>query len=107
MAGRAQLIKSEQSPHYLLAANINIASIYSERKHFEEAIPLFKSSYELASSSRRYYWVVYALHGLGKIYLQQKKSPEAKECFVKAMEASEIYGNQLSICNSLSEMGNY
>jgi len=107
MKGCAQLSVSGASPHFLMAAQINMGNIYYERRHYEEAIPLFKSTLEMAEPGMKYYWIVYALHGLGKIYLEQKKYDDAKNCLEKAMEASDRSGNQVSICNSLSELGNY
>jgi tetratricopeptide (TPR) repeat protein len=44
---------------------------------------------------------------LGKIYLAQKKFPEARECLEKALTVAEKFNNATSHCNSLSEMGNY
>ncbi|MCX6290905.1 MAG: tetratricopeptide repeat protein [Bacteroidetes bacterium] len=106
-AAHERLVKSESLQHFLMACNINMASIYLERHHDDKAIPLFSDTLEMAKKTNKYYWVVYALHGLGKVYLGQKKYSEAQECFEQAMEASERYGNPVSVSNSLSELGNY
>ncbi len=93
--------------HYFLACSVNMAGTYLDMKMYEEAIPLFEESLALAEKNNRFYWTVYSLHGLGKVYLAQDNFPEAKECFEKAMEVSQQRNHRLSICNSLSELGNY
>jgi tetratricopeptide (TPR) repeat protein len=106
-SGYEQLKHEELFQHFFIACTINLGGIYSEMKHDDEAIPLFKSALEMAEPHQKYYWVIYALHGLGKIYVAQKKYTEAKECLEKAMVAAEKFSNPVSLCNSLSEFGNY
>jgi len=106
-AGHEQLSKSPLFQHFLMATDINLGGIYFEMKHYEEAIPHFKSTLEMAEPGEKYYWLIYALQGLGKVYLAQKKYTEAKECLEKAMAAAEKFNNPLSLCNSLSDLGNY
>jgi tetratricopeptide (TPR) repeat protein len=106
-AAHGQLVKSNVFHHFLMACNINIAGIYFERHHYDEAIPLFKATLEMAEKTNKYYWMVYALQGLGKVYLMQKKLAEAKACLEQAMAASERSGNMVSVSNSISELGNY
>jgi len=102
-----QLQKSGQFPFFFMACNINIGGIYFDRKLYEEAIPFYKSALELAEKSEKYYWIIYALHGLGKAYLMQQKYPEAKDYFEKAMVAAEKFNNPHSFSNALTEFGNY
>jgi tetratricopeptide (TPR) repeat protein len=106
-AGHEQILKFPVFEVYLLACKLNIGGIYVEMKHYEEAIPLFRSVLEMAGPKEKYYWTIYALHGLGKIYLAQRNFPLAKDCFVKALGDAEKYSNPTSLCNSLSEMGSY
>ncbi len=105
--GREKLIKEEGFQFFVLACEIGIGGIYFEMKHYDDAIPLFKSTLEMAEKTGKFYWYIYALHGLGKVYMMQNKYPEAMECLEKAMEVSEKNNHPLSICNSLSELGNY
>lgn len=106
-AAHDQLSKSGQHPFFLLACNVNIGGIYFDRKHYDEALPHFKSALEMAEELNKPYWIIYALHGLGKIYLMQQKFQDARECFEKAMTVAEQYKHPLSVSNSLTELGNY
>jgi len=106
-SGHEQLSKSPMFQHFLMATNINLGGTYFEMKHYDDAIPLFKSTLAIAEPKEKYYWIIYALQGLGKVYQAQKKYQEAKDCLEKAMIASEKYNHPLSICNSLSDVGNY
>ncbi|MEP6796463.1 MAG: tetratricopeptide repeat protein [Saprospiraceae bacterium] len=102
-----QLSKSGKYPFFFLACNINIGGIYVDRKHYDEAVPHFLSALDMAEKLEKYYWVIYALHGLSKVYLIQQKYPEARECLERAMIVAEKYNHPLSVCNSLTELGNY
>jgi len=102
-----QLKHAELYRHFLMACTITLGGIYLERKHYDEAIPHFRSTLEMAEPGSKYYWMIYALHGLGAAYLQQEKYPDAKECLEQAMLVAEKYNNPVTLCNSLSELGNY
>jgi len=106
-AGYEQLKKSDNLLYFQLACRNAMAGIFLDMQQYEKAIPLFKDNLEKSEPAGKYYWTVYALQGLGKIYLAQKKYPESKECFEKAMVVSENSRHPLSVCNSLSEFANY
>ena len=107
LAAYGQLSKAPLFTHLFLACINNLGGIYFDMGHYEEAIVRFRSMLAIAEPQKRYYWIIYALHGLGKSYLAMKNFPEAKASFQKAMEASEIFNSPLSVCNSLSELGSY
>ena len=50
-----QLLKSGQFPFFFMAVNTNIGGIYLDRKHYDEAIPFYKSALELAEKEEKYY----------------------------------------------------
>jgi tetratricopeptide (TPR) repeat protein len=102
-----QLLKSGKFPFFFLANNINLAGIYLDRKHYEEAIPHYQRALELAEKLGKHYMAIYAMQGLGKIYLMQKQYPAAKDWFDKAMVVAKEFGVPLSVSNALTEIGNY
>ncbi|MEO5946594.1 MAG: tetratricopeptide repeat protein [Chitinophagaceae bacterium] len=105
--GYQQLKGSGKYSHFLSACSYNLGSIYFESQNIEEAIHHFKNTLEQSEKARDRFWSNYALHGLGKVYLQQKKYPEAKEFFEKALICAEEDKRPLSISNSLTELANY
>jgi tetratricopeptide (TPR) repeat protein len=105
--GYWHLKKSDKQMHFLMACSNQLGSIYFEMQHYEEAIPLFTSTLEMAERVQNYFWNIYALHGLGKVYLMQKKYSEAKGYLEKAMIVAEKNNNPVTICTSLTELANY
>ena len=69
--------------HIRSACSFNIGSIYFEMHNSVEAIVLFNKTLRQSEETGDYFWMNYALHGLGKIYLSIKNFPEAKEFFEK------------------------
>ncbi len=106
-SAHAELKKSGNFPFFYLANNINLAGIYFDRNHYEEAIPHYEEALDMAQKLDKYYMVIYAMHGLGKVYLAQQNYPEAKDWLEKAMKVAEEYGVPLSVSNSLTELGTY
>lgn len=101
------LKKTGMHKHYLMACCHQIGSIYFEMHHYEDSIPLFKSTMEMAERARNYFWEIYAMHGLAKVYLQQKKYATAKEFLERAMVAAEKNNFPGLICNSITELADY
>src|SRR5436190_2282457 len=98
---------SERFQLFTMAMGVTIGNIYLEQKHYDEALKLYESSLAMPQKWFSFYWDVYALHGLGKMCMAQNKPAEAKQHFEKAMALAEKNNHPLSICNSLSELGNY
>ena len=99
--------KSEINAHFLSSCSYNIGSIYLEMGNFEEAIQLFKNTYEQAEKKQDHFWINYSLHNLGKAHLLQNKLPEAKEFLDKAMLNPGNNKNPLATSNSKTELANY
>lgn len=102
-----QIKTSERYQLYIMAMAVTMANIYLEQKHYDEALKLYESSLALPQKWFSFYWDVYAEHGLGKMCMAQNKPAEAQQHFEKAMVLAEKNNHPLSICNSLSELGNY
>ena len=101
------LKQSDTYSHFLSACTCNMASIYLEMHNHDEAVLLFKITYEQCEKVDDHFWINYALHGLGKVYMLQHKYPEAKEFLEKAKLLADKNKNPLSISNSITELGNY
>ena len=97
----------ESCSHFLSACTCNMAGIYLEMHNHEEAIQLFKITLEQCKKTDDQFWMNYALHGLGKVYILQHKYPEAKEFLEKAILLANKSESPLAISNSITELGNY
>jgi len=106
-AAHLQVKSDETFMLFIMASGVTVALIYLDQKHYDEAINLLNEMLRLPQKHFKFYWDVYALHGLGKIYLAQKKPEEALPCLNAAMALAEKHKHPLSVCNSLSELGNY
>ena len=95
------------SGHYpvLLAANANsLANIDFELGHLDEALGMFTVTYEESARADDFYFMVYALHGLGRVYMRQDKPADAEAVFRRALRIAEGYGHPLQTSNSLTEL---
>lgn len=102
-----QLKKTELFRHFYMACGVTLGGTLLEMKQYEAAISHFTTSLEKAEATGSFYWNIYALHGLGKVYLINQNYPAAKLCFEKAKTVAEKYNHPLSLCNSIGELGNY
>ena len=59
--------------HFLSACTCNMANIYLEMHNHDEALLMFKLTYEQCEKNNDPFWIYYALHGLGKVYMLQHK----------------------------------
>jgi len=107
LASEAQFSNAPLYIHPHLAALINIAGIYLDTQHYDEAIAPYKKAIELATPGKRYYWIIYALTGLGKVYVASNDLPAAEESFQKALDAAELFEQPNAVANALGEKGNY
>jgi tetratricopeptide (TPR) repeat protein len=92
---------------FFLAAGITVAGMLCDKRQFEEAAPLFREALDLSRREKKRYWIVYALHGLARVFRSQDQLDDARHMLEEAKEEAERYGNPVSIGNSLSELGNY
>jgi tetratricopeptide (TPR) repeat protein len=106
-AAYEQLKTSERFQLYTMAMGVTMGNIYLEQKHYDEALKLYESMLAMPEKWFNFYWNIYVLHGMGKMCMAQNKPAEAKQHFEEAMALAEKNNHPLSICNSLSELGNY
>ena len=102
-----QLKRSEVYSHFLSACTFNMAHIYLEMQNYEEALRMFDIMHEQCEKTNDRFWCGYALHGLSKVYLLQKKYPGAKQFLEKAMLIAQEENNQLGISNCITELANF
>ncbi|HEY1872426.1 MAG TPA: tetratricopeptide repeat protein, partial [Chitinophagaceae bacterium] len=103
----AQLKQSDNNPSSLAACANNMANINFELHHYDEARSMFFVALEESKKVNDFYFMIYALHGLGKVSMQQDKIAEAKEFFEKALQLAEENQMLLGISNSITELANF
>jgi tetratricopeptide (TPR) repeat protein len=103
----AQLKQSANNPSSLAACANNMANINFELHHYDEARSMFFVAYEESKKADDFYFIIYALHGLGKVSMQQNNVAEAKEFFERALLLAEENHTLLGISNSITELANF
>ena len=103
----AQLKQSANNPSALAACAINMANINLELHHFDEARSMFLVGCEESNRVDDFYFMIYALQGLGKVSMQQNQVDEAKQYFEKALQLAEENHTSLGISNSITELANF
>jgi len=105
--GYGGLNESGKYNFFLAACGVAMANINFEMNNYDEALLLFTSTYERCKKTGDIYFAVYALHGLGKVNMQQNKCAEAKAYFEKALRLATERESSLQIVNSISELANF
>ena len=103
----AQLKQSANNPSALAACANNMANINFELHHYDEARSMFLATYEESEKVEDFYFMIYALHGLGKVSMQQKQFSEAKEFFERALRLAQESQTPLGVSNSITELANF
>ena len=68
---------------------------------------MFNVAYEESTKADDFYFGVYGLHGLGRVYTQQGSDAEAAEMLHRALELAERHEHPLHISNSLTELATF
>jgi tetratricopeptide (TPR) repeat protein len=102
----AHLKQSANYPSSLAACANNMANINLELHHYDEARSMFLVAYEESQKVHDSYFTIYALHGLGKVSMEQNDAAAAKEFFEKALQLAKENHTLLGISNSISELAN-
>lgn len=100
----------KQSGNYwtMMSGGTNsIANINFEMHNYDEAKKMFTVTYEESEKQDDCYFMIYALHGLGKVSIRQNKYDEANTFLEKALTLAEKISSPLSISNSLTELANF
>ena len=103
----SQLKQSGNNPSALAACANNMANINFELHNYDEARSMFLVTYEESKKVDDFYFMIYALHGLGKVSMQQNKIAEAKELFENGLQLAQENQTLLGISNSLTELANF
>ena len=75
--------------------------------NYDEALPILKTTLTAAEKALDSFWIVYTSHGLGKLYLMQKKYENARLMFEEALRAANNTGIPSLLSSAETEMGNY
>jgi len=103
-----ELLRASGKYQIFLAATANsIGGIDLEIGHLDEALEMFNVTYEESTKADDFYFGVYGLHGLGRVYAQQGNDAEAAEMFHRALELAERHEHPLHIANSLTELATF
>ena len=91
-------------PVFLAATANSMANIHLDMGHLGEALPMFEVTCAESERADDFYFGVYGLHGLGRVYLRQQRGAEAAETFGRALALAERHEHPLHVSNSLSEL---
>src|SRR5205807_437006 len=90
-----------------VAANANsMANIDLDLGQLDEALTMFQLTYDESRRADDFYFMVYALHGLGRVYMRQEKRADAAGMFQQALALAEKHKHPLQVSNSLTELAN-
>jgi tetratricopeptide (TPR) repeat protein len=103
----SQLKQSANNPSALAACANNMANINFELHHYDEARTMFLVTYDESEKVQDFYFMIYALHGLGKVSMQQNQVAQAKEFFEKALQLAQENHMPLGVSNSITELANF
>jgi len=103
-----ELLKaSGKYPIFVAATANSIGGIDLELGHFDEALEMFNVAYEESAKANDFYFGVYGLHGLGRVYTHQGNDAEAADALHRALELAERHDHPLHISNSLTELATF
>ena len=102
--GFGLLKASGRYPVFLAAAANSMAYIDLDLGHLHEALSMFNIAFEESSRADDFYFMVYALHGLGRVHLLEGNPDDARDTFQRAQRLAEEHNNPLQIANSLTEL---
>jgi tetratricopeptide (TPR) repeat protein len=103
-----ELLKaSGKYPIFLAATANSMGGIDLEIGQLDEALEMFNVTYEESTRADDFYFGIYGLHGLGRVYTRQGNDAEAAEVFHRALELAERHAHPLHIANSLTELATF
>ena len=98
------LRESGRYPIFLAATTNSMGGIHLELGHLDEALEMFNVTYEESARADDFYFGIYGLHGLGRVYSRRGNDAEAAEVFHRALELAERHEHPLHVSNSLTEL---
>ena len=94
----------DQYPVFLAATANTLANVSLELHDDANALTMFIVAREESARAHDFYFLVYALHGLAKLYLRQGKPNEAIAACEHALAVARENQHALQTANSLSEL---
>jgi len=101
------LKKSGKYPVFLAGAANTMANVEFDTGRLDEALVMFNLAYEESTKANDFYFGIYALQGLGRVYMQEGSDAEATEMFHRALELAERHAHPMHIANSLTELATF
>ncbi|HXY68899.1 MAG TPA: tetratricopeptide repeat protein [Gemmatimonadales bacterium] len=103
-----ELLKaSGRYPVFLAATANSMANIHFDMGHLDEALPMFEATWAESARADDFYFGIYGLHGLGRVYARLGRGAEAEATFERALALAERHALPLHVSNSLSELAAY
>src|SRR5690242_9440171 len=103
-----ELLKaSGQYPIFYAATANSLAYIEFDLGHLDEALEMFRVGFEESARADDFYFGIYALHGLGRVFVRQGRDADAAEAFRRALELAERNQHPLHIATSLTELATF
>lgn len=100
-----ELLKaSGRYPVFLAATANSLANIELDLGHLDDALQMFRIGFEESTRANDFYFGIYALHGLGRVYVREGRDADAAGAFRRALELAERHQHPLHIANSLTEL---
>lgn len=100
-----ELLRASGRYPIFVAANANsMANIHLEMGQLEDALAQFTLTYQESTQADDFYFTIYALQGLARVYTRQGRLDGAKTMLERALALSEQHGHPLHISNSLTEL---
>ncbi|HYV97345.1 MAG TPA: tetratricopeptide repeat protein [Gemmatimonadaceae bacterium] len=103
-----ELLKASGNHPVFLAATANsMGNIDFDMGHDADALSMFQVTFDESTRANDFYFKIYALHGLGRVYARQRKPDDAEQRFRQALELAEHHAHPLHISNSLTEFATF
>jgi tetratricopeptide (TPR) repeat protein len=103
-----ELLKaSGRYPIFLAATANSLANIHLDMGNHDEALAMFNVTFDESTRAADFYFNIYALHGLGRVYMHQGQAEHAAEMFRRALALAEQHDHPLHISNSLTEFATF
>lgn len=98
---------SGRYPIYLAATANSMANIHLDMGNHDEALAMFRVAYDESTRADDFYFMIYALHGLGREYMHRGQAVDAEDMFDRALRLAERHDHPLHISNSLTEFATF
>jgi len=95
---------SGQYPVFVAATANSLANIHLDTGHLAEALPMFEVTCAESTRADDFYFGIYGMQGLAKVYVAQGRNAQAAEMLGRALALAERHQHPLHVSNSLTEL---